>query len=193
MTTTTSYDARSGQLTVSTDPAGVTVSNSFDAFCRPTESDKIPVGGGSAVWMKKIGYPAVLSAIVSGLATNYMDVVVNDGVGGVEGRTYVDGFGRPVQTRIQGENGNYPGGFNRLRRSRRSLPDDLASFWKFSQFQQTDHGPDGHMDWIRCRRPRGDQPSGKRHFRFQRRFQQRSDIFGRPGLLLLWRLPLGAT
>ncbi len=107
LTTTTSYDARSGQLTVSTDPAGVTVSNSFDAFSRPTEVDKIPVGGGSVVWMKKISYPAVLSPIVSGLATNYMDVLVNDGVGGVEGRTYVDGFGRPVQTRIQGENGNF--------------------------------------------------------------------------------------
>ena len=106
-TTTTSYDARSGQLAVSTDISGVTVSNSFDAFNRPTEIDKIPIGGGSAVWMKKISYPAVLKPIASGLATNYVDVLVNDGVGGVESRTYVDGFERPVQTRTQGENGNY--------------------------------------------------------------------------------------
>ena len=101
------YDARSGQLAVSTDISGVTVSNSFDAFNRPTEIDKIPIGGGSAVWMKKISYPAVLKPIASGLATNYVDVLVNDGVGGVESRTYVDGFERPIQTRTQGENGNY--------------------------------------------------------------------------------------
>jgi len=106
-TTTTSYDARSGALATSTDPTGITTTNQFDAFCRPTETDKIPVGGGSTVWTKKFGYPASLKPIVSGLATNYTDVVVNDGVGGFTNRTYIDGFGRTLQTRIQGENGNY--------------------------------------------------------------------------------------
>ena len=106
-TTTTSYDARSGLLAVFTDPAGLTVSNSFDAFCRPVESDKIPVGGGSIIWMKKYSYPATLKPIVSGLATNYTDVMNNDGIGGVESRTYIDGFGKSVQARVQGENGNY--------------------------------------------------------------------------------------
>ena len=104
---TASYDPRSGQLAVSTDAAGLTISNSFDSFCRPTEMDRIPIGGGSAIWMKKISYPAVLQTIASGLATNYVDEVDNDGVGGVETRTYVDGFGRTIQKRTQGENGNY--------------------------------------------------------------------------------------
>ena len=102
--TTTSYDARSGLLTASTDPMGVTVANTYDTFYRLTESDKTPVGG-SAVWMKKAGYN--LGVISSGNAVSYMDVTNNDGVGGVESRTYLDGFGRPVQTRVQGENGNY--------------------------------------------------------------------------------------
>jgi RHS repeat-associated protein len=106
-TTTTAYDPRSGQLAVSTDISGVTMSNSFDIFLRPTEVDKIPVGGGLVVWVEKISYPAVLKPIVSGIATNYIDVTDNDGVGGVESRTYVDGFDRPIQTIAQGENGNY--------------------------------------------------------------------------------------
>ena len=49
--TTTSYDARSGELASSTDPTGITISNSFDAFQRPIETDKIPVGGGSSTWV----------------------------------------------------------------------------------------------------------------------------------------------
>jgi RHS repeat-associated protein len=105
--TTTAYDPRSGQLALSTDPTGLTVSNSFDSFCRPTEVDKIPIGGGSAIWQKIISYPSVLGPIVSGSAVNYVDVLDNDGIGGVESRTYIDGFGRPIQTRTQGENGNF--------------------------------------------------------------------------------------
>jgi RHS repeat-associated protein len=103
--TTTSYDARSGLLTGLTDPAGVTVTNTYDVFSRLKESDKIPVGGGSAVWMKKVGYN--LGVIGSGNAVSYIDETNNDGVGGVESRTYVDGFERPIQMRTQGENGNY--------------------------------------------------------------------------------------
>ncbi|MGA2279421.1 MAG: RHS repeat-associated core domain-containing protein [Verrucomicrobiota bacterium] len=105
--TTTSYDARSGALASSTDPTGITISNSFDTFLRPTETDKIPVGGGSSIWMKKFGYPATLKSITSGMATNYTDTVINDGVGGYTNRTYIDGFGRTVQSRSQGEGGNY--------------------------------------------------------------------------------------
>jgi RHS repeat-associated protein len=105
--TTTIYDPRSGLLASAVDPTGITITNSFDSFCRPIESDKIPIGGGSAIWMKKFAYPAALKAIASGVATNYMDVINNDGVGGVTNRTYVDGFGRPIQTRAQGENGNF--------------------------------------------------------------------------------------
>jgi RHS repeat-associated protein len=106
LVTTTSYDARSGLVTGVTDPMGVTVTNTYDTFCRLTESDKIPVGG-SSVWMKKASY--YLGVISSGNAVSYNDVQVNDGVGGVglEGRSYLDGFGRPIQTRTLGENGNY--------------------------------------------------------------------------------------
>jgi len=65
------------------------------------------VGGGTTVWMKKFFYPAALKPITSGVATNYTDTVMNDGVGGFTNRTYIDGFGRTVQSRNQGENGNY--------------------------------------------------------------------------------------
>jgi hypothetical protein len=107
LTTTKTYDARAGLATSSTDHSGVTVTNSYDALFRLTESDKIPVGGGSAIWIKKLGYPATLKAIKSGVATNYMDIADNDGVGGFTNRTYIDGFERPIQARNQGENGNY--------------------------------------------------------------------------------------
>jgi len=104
--TTSIYDARSGDVASSIDPAGITTTNSFDAFCRPVETDKIPVGGGSSIWDKKYSYPP-LQWIVSETAVNYTDVIVNDGVGGFTNRTYIDGFGRTLQTRIQAENGNY--------------------------------------------------------------------------------------
>jgi len=106
-TTTTTYDARSGELATSTDPTGITISNSFDTFLRPVETDKIPVGGGTTVWIKKFFYPVALKPITSGVATNYTDTVMNDGVGGFTNRTYIDGSGRTVQSRNQGENGNY--------------------------------------------------------------------------------------
>ena len=103
-TTTASYDARSGLETGVTDPMNVTVTNTYDTFYRLTESDKIPVGG-TSVWMKKAGYN--LGVIANGNAVSYIAETNNDGVGGVESRTYVDGFGRPIQTCIQGEAGNY--------------------------------------------------------------------------------------
>lgn len=106
-TTTTVYDPGSGQLALSTDISGLTTSNSFDAFNRLTEVDQIPIGGGTPVWVKKISYPATLKAIANGVATNYVDVLANDGVGGMESRTYIDGFGRPVQTRNLAENGSF--------------------------------------------------------------------------------------
>ncbi|HEY1787839.1 MAG TPA: toxin TcdB middle/N-terminal domain-containing protein [Verrucomicrobiae bacterium] len=105
--TSTAYDSRSGRLAISTNPAGLTTSNSFDSFCRLTETDRIPIGGGSAIWTKKYYYPSTLNPIFSGLATNYVDEVKNDGVGGFTNRTYIDGFGRIIQTRVQAENGNY--------------------------------------------------------------------------------------
>jgi RHS repeat-associated protein len=103
-TTTASYDARSGLETGITDPMGVTVTNTYDTFYRLTESDKIPAGG-TSVWIKKVGYN--LGIITNGNAVSYIAQTNNDGVGGVESRTYVDGLGRPVQDCIQGENGNY--------------------------------------------------------------------------------------
>lgn len=106
-TTTTIFDARSGLIVSSTDLAGITISNSYDAFQRPTEIDKIPAGGGTAIWLKKFAYPTPLKDIASGVAINYTDRVMNDGVGGFTNRTYIDGLGRPIQSRTQGENGNY--------------------------------------------------------------------------------------
>ena len=102
--TTASYDVRSGEMTGSSDPAGVTITNLYDVLLRLKENDKIPVNS-SAVWVKKIGYN--LGIISSGNAVSYEDETNNDGIGGVETRTYVDGFARPIQTRIQGENNNF--------------------------------------------------------------------------------------
>lgn len=109
MVTTTAYDVRSGLLTTSTDPMGINMQNVYDVFFRLTETDKgiTPGGAANALWLKKITYPPTWGTITSGNAVNYADVQLNDGVGGVESRTYVDGFGRPIQTRTQGENGNY--------------------------------------------------------------------------------------
>jgi RHS repeat-associated protein len=105
-TTTTIYDGRSGNVASSIDPAGITTTNTFDAFCRPIETDRIPAGSTSPVWSKKYAYPTLMP-MSSGQAVNYTDVIVNDGVGGFTNRTYIDGFGRTLQTRIQGESGNF--------------------------------------------------------------------------------------
>jgi RHS repeat-associated protein len=106
--TTTTYDPRSGALTSSKDPAGVTTTNSYDSFCRTVETDIIPAGSTTLVWQKKFSYPASLKPITSATAVNYVDVVANDGLsGGVETRTYVDGLGRPIQSISQGEASNF--------------------------------------------------------------------------------------
>jgi len=102
--TSDSYDAHSGLVTGSTAPTGVTTTNTYDALYRLKESDKIPVSG-SAVWITKLGYN--LAAISSGSAASYMDETNNDGVGGFQTRTYVDGFDRPIQEFVQGENNNF--------------------------------------------------------------------------------------
>ena len=104
LATTNYYDARSGLVTNSTAITGVTITNAYDALYRLTASGRISVGG-SSVWMKRVSY--TLGVISSGTAASYMDEVDNDGVNGVEMRTYVDGFDRPIQERIQGENSNY--------------------------------------------------------------------------------------
>ena len=106
-TTTTAYDPRSGDLAVSKGPTGLTTSNSFDIFFRPIETDEIPIGGGSPVWIKKYNYPAVLKPISSGVGTNFIDELINDGLGGFTNRTYIDGFGRTIETCVQGENNNF--------------------------------------------------------------------------------------
>ena len=146
-TTTTGYDPRSGQLAVATDISGVTVSNSFDAFLRPTETDLIPIGGGSPVWRKKFDYPPVLQAIVSGVAVNYVDEVQNDGVGGATNRTYVDGFGRPIQTCAQGENNN----FRVVSTAYDGRGNAFLTTWpvfRIPHLHQARDRSDGHLDWL---------------------------------------------
>jgi len=102
--TTDSYDARSGLVISSTAPTGVAITNAYDPLFRLKESDKVPVNN-SSVWIKRLGYN--LGVISSGMAVSYMDETNNDGVSGVQTRTYVDGFDRPIQECIQGENSNF--------------------------------------------------------------------------------------
>jgi len=106
-TNTTVYDARSGRVVLAIDPEGIITSNSFDLFLRPTETDLLPIGSSTYVWQQRFGYPAVLQAVISGVAVNYVNAGQNDGVGGFTNRTYIDGFGRPIEKLTQGENSNY--------------------------------------------------------------------------------------
>jgi RHS repeat-associated protein len=101
--TTTTYDVRSGALAKKTDMMGVFVQNTYDNFLRLTETDKTPYGG-SPIWMIKASYN--LGPITTpGTAVSYEDVQVNDGMGGEETRTYLDGLGRPIQSRTLAESG----------------------------------------------------------------------------------------
>lgn len=101
--TYTKNDVRSGLVTDETDAMGVYVKNTYDALQRLTESDKTPVGG-SAVWMTKMSYPA-LGKITSGTAVNYVYSQINDDVDGNGwGKwTYIDGLGRPIETKTGAE------------------------------------------------------------------------------------------
>ena len=104
--TSTTYDVRSGLLTASTDPMGVQIQNTFDKFFRLTETKKTPVGG-SQFWVNRVTYN--LGGVSSFVSANYLRIRVNDGIdtdNGIDSWTYVDGFGRTIETRTEAEQAN---------------------------------------------------------------------------------------
>jgi RHS repeat-associated protein len=110
--TSTAYDVRSGLATSVTDPMGVNIATTYDAFFRPLVVNKTPVavGGvpGTTFWVKQFSYNLDIAS--AGTARSYVHVKSVDGVdlsNGTESRVYVDGLGRPVQSRTEGEDGHY--------------------------------------------------------------------------------------
>lgn len=104
------YDARSGLLATSKDPMGIRVQNTYDKFFRLEETLKgTSPDANPSLWVKRASYN--LGAISSGTAVSYAHVKVQDGTtdtsNGTESRTYVDGFGRPIQTVTEAEQSGY--------------------------------------------------------------------------------------
>lgn len=108
LTSTFTFDARSGKLSSSMDEKGLVTANLYDAFLRPIETDISTVSNGTAnVWIKKMDYGL---GMAGGISTNYVRIRVADDVdtsNGHETWTYTDGLGRPIQTRDEAETGSY--------------------------------------------------------------------------------------
>ncbi len=106
-TTATVYDPRSGKLYLSTDPAGLVTSNRYDVFLRLAETDvSTTPNGATSEWLDKYTY----TLGVSGGPQNSVMRQQSDGVdlsNGHEMITWSDGLGRPIQTRVEAENGQY--------------------------------------------------------------------------------------
>jgi RHS repeat-associated protein len=106
-TTSTTYDPRSGRLYLFTDPAGLVTSNRYDVFLRLAETYVSTTPNGSPTeWLDQYTY----TLGVSGGPQNSVLRQQSDGVdlsNGHESITWSDGLGRPIQTRVEAENGQY--------------------------------------------------------------------------------------
>lgn len=109
LTTTFSYDARSGSLLSSTDPNLFVTANTYDVFLRLTETDVSTTPNGAAsLWTVKYAYN--LGGVSGGVPANYVRLRKNDDVDATNGHetwTYSDGFGRVVQVRTEAETGQF--------------------------------------------------------------------------------------
>ena len=103
------YDVRSGAAVSSTDVKGLVTSNILDVFYRPKETwiSTAPYGP-TTLWREKVDYS--LGGVGDGASANYVRTRINNGVDAINGHetyTYADGLGRPIQTRVEAENGQY--------------------------------------------------------------------------------------
>ncbi|MCU0857241.1 MAG: FG-GAP-like repeat-containing protein [Pontiellaceae bacterium] len=105
LTSLTDYDARSGQLFSSTDPAGMTASTEYDEFLRPVRGYK------DDLLLQEKEY--VLNGVngAQGTSANYVHTKVYAGVTNgttliADSYVYADGLGREIQTRAESEKGN---------------------------------------------------------------------------------------
>jgi len=109
LTTTFSYDARSGNLQSSTDPKGLVTANAYDPFLRLLETDISTTPNGSpTLWLIRNDYS--LGTLANGFPTNFVHTRKNDSVDTVSGYetwTYSDGLGRPIQLRHEAETAGY--------------------------------------------------------------------------------------
>ncbi|MDX6766087.1 MAG: toxin TcdB middle/N-terminal domain-containing protein [Candidatus Methylacidiphilales bacterium] len=109
-TSSTEYDARSGQITRATDIRGMVAESSYDTFFRLTETRISTTPGGPAnLWRTRTSY--LLGGIDgAGNSLNRIREQVydpNDTANGHETYTYADGMGRSIQQRVEAENGQF--------------------------------------------------------------------------------------
>ena len=99
------YDPRSGALFCATNAQGMVTSNAYDALLRLTNAAVSTTAyGAPTLWRKQFQYS--LGGIVNLLSYNSVRLLQNDpaAVAGYhETYTYLDGLGRPIQTREQSE------------------------------------------------------------------------------------------
>jgi RHS repeat-associated protein len=106
----TQFDPRSGALLAETNEQGLVMANLYDVFFRLTNSaTSTNANGAATLWRKQIRYG--LGGIVSNNSSNYVRLWENDPADTVNGYheiyTYLDGLGRPIQTRDEAETGQY--------------------------------------------------------------------------------------
>ncbi|HVU08862.1 MAG TPA: toxin TcdB middle/N-terminal domain-containing protein [Verrucomicrobiae bacterium] len=106
----TLYDLRSGELLAETNEQGLVTANLYDVFFRFTNSATSTTPNGAAtLWRKQVRYG--LGGIVSNNSSNYVRLWENDPSDTVNGYhetyTYLDGFGRSIQTRDEAETNGY--------------------------------------------------------------------------------------
>jgi RHS repeat-associated protein len=106
----TQFDLRSGALLSSTNEQGLVISNSYDVFFRLTNSATSTTPNGAAtLWRKQVQYN--LGGIVSFNSSNWVRMRENDPADSTNGYhqtfTYLDGLGRPIQTRSESETNGY--------------------------------------------------------------------------------------
>jgi len=101
-------DPRSGHAVCVTDAKGLVASNSFDVFFRSTATyTSTNAYGAAVIWKSKTSYS--LGGVTSGVSYNYVHKQVNDATdsNGFETYVYTDGFGRTIQSRAEGETGQF--------------------------------------------------------------------------------------
>ena len=102
MISTKTFDQRSGLILSSTDPLGVTVSNTYDKFYRPLKAYR------DGLWLQEVTY--TLGGIAGGSPSNIVFTKLNIGSSGNgqnESYAYLDGLGRTRQARAESERGDF--------------------------------------------------------------------------------------
>lgn len=106
----TQYDPRSGAIVNATNMQGLVSSNAYDVFLRLTNTlISTTTNGAPTLSRTRIEYN--LGGIVSNNSSNWVRVLKNDPADAASGYhetyTYLDGLGRPIQTREEAEANGY--------------------------------------------------------------------------------------